>query len=270
MLTVRAIGLLALFAILFAGLAMSQDRLLYYPDKAPVAEVSRFVGGAQPWPSSEDFRGLLVTPPSAAVRGTILVFHGNAGHAGHRGFYAETLVPLGWRVILAEYPGYGPRDGKLGEESLVADAAETIALAQSRFGEPLYLLGESLGAGIVAAASAQHQHAGIAGLMLVTPWDRLQSIASHHYPWLPVSWLLRDRYDSVKNLSGFRGRVVLVLAEEDSIVPSRFGRALHDSLQTEKSLRAIKGADHNDWVERTDAAWWMSALDFLRPANIRQ
>ena len=256
--------ILILLAAAIGGIVMAQDHLLYYPDKAPVAEVSRFVGGAQPWPSSEDFRGLLVTPPSAAVRGTILVFHGNAGHAGHRGFYAETLVPLGWRVILAEYPGYGPRDGKLGEESLVADAVETIALAQSQFGEPLYLLGESLGAGVAAAASDRLRHEGIAGMLLITPWDRLQSVAAHHYPWLPVSWLLRDRYDSVKHLAGFRGRVAVVLADGDRIVPAGFGRGLYDTLSAEKKLVVVAGADHNDWLELTDAGWWTSLVRWLQ------
>lgn len=203
-------------------------------------------------------------------RATLIVFHGNAGHAGHRGFYVDALAKSGWRVILAEYPGYGPREGKLGEESLIADAVATIALARSQFGEPLYLLGESLGAGVVAAASDRLQHEGVAGLLLVTPWDRLQSVAAHHYPWLPVSWLLSDRYDSIAHLAGFRGRVAVVLAADDGIVPAEFGRSLYASLNTEKMLRVIPGVDHNDWVERTDVAWWKSLLDYLQPSTAGQ
>ena len=88
--------ILILLAAAIGGIVMAQDHLLYYPDKAPVAEVSRFVGGAQPWPSSEDFRGLLSAPPSAAVRGTILVFHGNAGHLGDR---IERFTAAEWARI---------------------------------------------------------------------------------------------------------------------------------------------------------------------------
>lgn len=249
---------------------MSQDRLLYFPEKAPVAALLRFVPGAQPWPTPDAFRGLLAAPQNGTPRGTIIVFHGNAGHAGHRGFYVDALAKSGWRVILAEYPGYGPRAGKLGEDSLVADAAETIALARSQFSGPLYLLGESLGAGVLAAASDRLQHAGIAGLLLVTPWDRLQSVASYHYPWLPVSWLLSDRYDNVVHLAGFRGRVAVVLAADDRIVPAEFGHALFASLQTEKMLRVLPAVDHNDWVEHTDAAWWQSLLEYLAPPTVGQ
>lgn len=253
--------ILALLAVAIAGIVMAQDRLLYYPERASVEALLPRPNPAavQAWPTVADFRGLLAEPPGGPVRGTLIVFHGNAGHAGHRLFYAEQLCAQGWRVVLAEYPGYGPRDGALGEENLVADAAATIALAQRAFG-PVVLLGESLGAGVVAAASARLRHAGVAGLLLVTPWDRLASVAAHHYPWLPVRWLLRDRYDSVAHLRDYPGRVVVVLAEDDSIVPAAFGRALFASLAAGSTLRIVPGADHNDWFVRTDAAWWRQTL----------
>ena len=59
----------------------------------------------------------------------MIVFHGNAGHAGHRRFYADALKRLGLRVILAEYPGYGPRSGNPNEASLVDDASRTMSMA---------------------------------------------------------------------------------------------------------------------------------------------
>src|SRR5690606_22871894 len=152
-------------------------------------------------------------------------------------WYAETLAPLGLRVLLAEYPGYGPRPGALGEESLVADAVQTIAAARQAFGEPLLLVGESLGAGLAAAAArAAGADAGISGLLLITPWDRLANVAAYHYPWLPVTWLLKDRYDSAANLAAARLPVTVVVASNDEIVPARFGIALHEGLPQPKTL----------------------------------
>ena len=260
------------FVLSFAGLAMFQDHLLYAPDRVSLAEMSRGVAGAQAWPSADNFRGLVVEPSHGAARATIVVFHGNAGHAGHRGFYAEALAPLGWRVILAEYPGYGPRQGAPSEARLVADAAETITAAQRAFGGPLYLLGESLGAGVVAGASARLRHEGVAGLLLVTPWDSLVSVASHHYPWLPVRWLLRDRYDSVVHLAAYHGRTAVVLAEADRIVPARFGEALFTSLVGTKRRFMLAGADHNDWSDRTNPEWWQALSDWLlhRPLTVME
>jgi uncharacterized protein len=242
-----------------AGLAaifLLQDRLLYMPAKDSVEGMAS--GGLRAWPSAQDFRGL-VAEPAGRVRGTVIVFHGNAGHAGHRVFYAAALTQLGWRVILAEYPGYGPRGGLLGEKSLAGDAEQTVALAHRQYGAPLLLMGESLGAAVAAAAAARRPEL-VAGALLITPWDRLERVGSHHYPWLPVKWMLRDRYDSAAALAGFGAPVVVAVAEHDRIVPARFGIALYDSLKGPKHLMLIEGAGHNDWPDRVDAGWWQEAI----------
>jgi hypothetical protein len=204
----------------------------------------------------------LLAPAAGTARGTAIVFHGNAGHAGQRGHLAAALAGTGLRVILAEYPGYGPRDGALGEASLVADATETIALAQRQFGPPLLVVGESLGAGVAAAAAARQREA-VAGLMLITPWDRLEHVASFHYPWLPVRWLLRDQYDSAAHLAQFGRPVVVAVADHDDIVPPQFGTALYRALPEPRLWLPLPAAGHNDWPGRVDAAWWRQAVDFM-------
>jgi len=243
-------------ALVLAALFLKQDRLLYFPARAPVEQVAS--EALRPWPGPADFRGLL-GEPAGAPRGTAVVFHGNAGHAGHRGYYAQALGSLGWRVVLAEYPGYGPRAGIPGEAGFVADALETLDLAHRQFGAPLLVVGESLGAAVAAQAAASRQDI-IAGLLLVTPWDRLAHVGAHHYPWLPVGWMLRDPYDSARHLARVRRPVVIAVAEHDRIVPARFSRALHDAIDGPKHLVVMAGSDHNDWPGRVDAAWWQRAV----------
>jgi uncharacterized protein len=249
--------------IVFAGIAMLQDRLLYFPEKTTVANlVSQRLSA---WPTPYEFRGL-VAEPAGALRGSVIVFHGNAGHAGQREYYATALTRLGLRVILAEYPGYGPREGQLGERNLVDDAEQTIVRAHQLYGAPLLLVGESLGAGVAAAAGSR-QRDKIAGLILITPWDRLVKVAAHHFAWLPVGWLLRDHYDSIAHLASFDRPVIVALAERDSIVPARFGMALYESLSAPKRLKLVSGAEHNDWIERVDENWWREATQFLLGAS---
>lgn len=253
------IGLAVGYLLVLAGVAMLQNRFLYFPQRATLDELTS--GGLRAWPSADAYRGL-VAEPDGSARATVIVFHGNAGHAGHRSFYAAALTRLGLRVILAEYPGYGARAGALSEASLVGDAQHTIALAHRLYGAPLLLIGESLGAGVAAAAGARERDR-IAGMMLITPWDRLEHVAAYHFRWLPVRWLLRDRYDSVTNLASFDRPVLVVVAERDRIVPARFGEALYRSLSAPKKLTVVTAADHNDWIGHVDKTWWREATDFL-------
>lgn len=248
--------------LLIGALVMFQDSQLYFPDTPPLASVLNEArrDELQPWPSATDYRGLRREPKGPA-RATLVLFHGNAGHAGHRAPYAE-LNNLGLRVILAEYPAYGPRPGKLGEKPLVADAVTTLTLVRQQFPGPLLLAGESLGAGVAAAAFAQAPD-GISGVLLITPWDRLKNIAGHHFPWLPVSLLLRDQYDSVSNLAAAKVPLAVVIAAQDTIVPAAFGEALYEQLPQPKKLWRVPGAEHNDWMDRVDASWWRELADFL-------
>lgn len=252
--------LVAAYALVVLAAFLLQRQFLYYPDtQRPTAEQVRAVG-LRFWPGPvDDFRGFVAEP--AAARGTVVVFHGNAGAAWQRDYYLDMLLPLGYRVVLAEYPGYGGRPGKQGEADFVADAQATLGLVHEQFGGPVVLWGESLGSGVAAAVAAQPA-APVAGLVLVTPWDALPDLAQELYPFLPMRWILRDRYDSAANLREFRGPVAVVVAGQDEVIPPRHGLRLYEALAEPKRLWIVEGAGHNDWMERSDSGVWREAVEF--------
>jgi pimeloyl-ACP methyl ester carboxylesterase len=257
----HVLGLIVLFTIGGVFLSLG-DRLLYYPQRVTMDDVvAQSRGdGFEPWPSAEHYLGLIRTPDVPSV-GTLVLFHGNAGHAGDRVWYADAFSSSGWRVVLAEYPGYGPREGALGESSLVSDARALVARVRGTFPGPLIIAGESLGAAVASATAAT---ASADALLLITPWNDLVSVARHHYPWLPVSWLLHDRYDSVQNLQHFRGRIGVIIAERDSVIPAPFGTALFNLLPQPKRCWRVPIAEHNDWMDHVDETTWNSVIHFLR------
>lgn len=145
-----------------------QYKLLYYPTTFMPSKEVLTANNMRYWPSNAgNYKGFVSTAESNSVRGTIIVFHGNAGTAADRTYYIKALAPLRYRVILAEYPGYGAREGKLGEKSFVSDAKEIVHDAYKHYGSPLFLLGESLGCG-VAAAVAKEPPVTIDGILLIT------------------------------------------------------------------------------------------------------
>lgn len=257
---------LLLIATMLGALYLLQDRLLHYPE--PIEHAAALAMARElrlsPWPDAREVRGWLRESPRTS-RGTIVLFHGNGGHALHRGWFADEMETHGYRTLLAEYPGYGHRSGPKDEASMAADAGATLNALRQQFAGPLFLAGESLGAGVAAAALAR-ANVGVDGVLLITPWNNLSSVASHYYPHVLVRMVLRDRYDSVANLRGFQGPKLVLVAGRDTIIPAELGRALYAGLEPGKKLMEIPDADHNDWLYRMRPDKWRELLDFLEGA----
>jgi hypothetical protein len=174
----------------------------------------------------------------------------------------EQLVPLGFRLLLLEYPGYGSRAGELDEASLAADGASALRLAAAQFGPPLYVFGESLGAGVAAAAYARAR-IPVAGIVLITPWDTLATVAQALYWFLPAKYLTQDAYDSVTNLNGFAGPLAILQAGNDDLIPSASTQTLFDTFAGRKRLWRLDGATHNTWYELADHRFWTQLAAYL-------
>lgn len=252
------------YALVLTALYACQRHLLHHPHTYEHAALVRhtLVAGGALWPDDTAYRGILFAPPNPAARGTILLFHGNAGSALDRGYYVQQLRPLGFRLLLLEYPGYGNRAGELDEESLAADGAAALRLAAAQFGPPLYVFGESLGAGVAAAAYAR---AGVpvAGIVLITPWDTLATVAQALYWFVPAKYLTQDTYDSVTNLNGFAGPLAILQAGSDDLIPSASTQTLFDTFAGKKRLWRLEGATHNTWYELADHRFWTQLAAYL-------
>lgn len=253
----------------FAGYCLflywRQEQMYFFPEQAPLEQVNREAqtAGFRLWPATgAGYRALVAEPAGPAV-GTCLIWHGNAGSARQRGYLAAPLLSQGWRVVVAEYPGYGARPaGSWRETELISEAKELAGEFRRRFGEPLIFMGESLGAAF-AAAVAGDPTTQPSGVILLTPWHDLPSVARRHYPWLPVNLLLRNRFDSAAALRHFRGPVLVVIAGNDEIIPATEGYRLYQALGTPvKRLREVADSRHNDWLDRIGAEDWRDWLTF--------
>jgi pimeloyl-ACP methyl ester carboxylesterase len=260
--SVKKIFILIVSVISFTGCNM-QNNMLYYPDSRLPSESELTAKGLQFWPAGPaGYRGYISAGGIKNIKGTIIVFHGNAGTAADRDYYLSPLGLLGYRIILAEYPGYGGRKGELGEQSFVSDSQETLRIAAQTLKGPVYLLGESLGCGVVAGV-AKDASLNIAGIILITPWNTLLAVAKDHYPYLPVGWFMKDRYDNAENLKSFQGKISVVGAEQDEVVPVRHAKELFTLLPKDKRMWIIEGAGHNDWSMLIDMSKWQEIMDFV-------
>ena len=248
---------------LIVPLAGCQNHMLYHPSRASEASLvqSASVQGLQPWKNTKgETIGWRISKPNAKRR--VVAFHGNAGYALHRTYYADGLGGLDWEVYLFEYPGYGARDGTPSKDAFLSTSRAAIDELLAADTRPLYLLGESIGSGVACALAADlPQH--IKGLILVTPFARLVEVAKWHFPYLPVGLLLSDKFDNIASLEKYRGPAGMVIADCDEVVSPEQGQKLHAAYTGPKLLITLPDCGHNDFPTNHSAKWWREVTAFL-------
>lgn len=255
---------LIVYLLILLAVFLLQRKMMYFPVRFTQERQEQLIAGLNllPWPSVKDLRGFTSQIPPQDAIGTVLIFHGNAGAALHRTYFIDALQSLGYRVIIAEYPGYGVRGGSPSETALIEDGIVTARMVWREFKEPLFLCGESLGSGVVAGIVASGE-VPIKGLLLITPFDAMNKVAQHHYWYFLARWLLLDKYDNVARLDNFQGRTAVIMAEEDEIIPNRRTLALFDALQGPKKLWRFESAGHNSLPLEPWQRWWQEAMRFI-------
>ena len=160
---------------------------------------------------------------------------------------AAELSRRGLAVLVIDYRGYGGNPGSPSEDGLAADA-DAAVVALGDLGYPpnrVVYFGESLGTGVVAALQLRTQPAGI---VLRSPFTELADVGSHHYPWLQVRALLRDRFPVREHLAHSEVPVTVVYGDSDSVVPTSLSARVTDDAASLHERVVIRGADHNDAV----------------------
>ncbi len=253
--------LLACLVALLGTLYALQRRLIYFPSRMSRAEFESAVNSCFDRVSIlMPFDAVVFEPPQGlAVRGTAILFHGNAGLALDRAYLAPTFTGRGMRLVLAEYPGYGARSGTPSESCLVQDAIALQArIAVTYPGSPIILVGESLGAGVAVQVAAHAALPPPSRLVLLTPFLSLAEIAARVYRFPLVRYLVKDRFDAAGQLPCYKGTVTILVAGKDEIVGPGQGRELAKLSRSrgETVYVELPEAGHNSWTASiTDEHW---------------
>jgi len=231
-----------------------QDRLLFYPQ--PLSQARR-AAIAERYPAVEEI--LLRAADGTRVHAwrvraapgspLVLYFGGNAEEVSWMldvvGDPRAGATPgVSW--LLLDYRGYGASEGAPSESALVADARMLFDHVQETVeGErgPMFAFGRSLGSGVAVALAASRP---LAGVMLVTPFDSAVAVAKRYYPYLPVDWILKHRFESIVHAPRMRIPLLCVIAERDDVIPPAHGERLYAAWGGPKRKLLLPGAGHND------------------------
>jgi fermentation-respiration switch protein FrsA (DUF1100 family) len=200
--------------------------------------------------------------PAEPARGTLLFCHGNAGNISHRLDSIRIFHELGLSVLIFDYRGYGQSSGRPGEQGTYRDAEAAWRYLVDRRGiapQRVILFGRSLGASIAAWLAAR---VPAAGLILESGFTSVPDVAAQLYPWLPVRWLSRYRYNTREYLADVRSPVLIIHSREDEIIPYSNGEALFDAAREPKQFLELRGG-HNDGFLASARKYLRGLREFL-------
>lgn len=253
-----AVGVVVGLAAVVVGLLwVFQRQLYYFPDLSAPPAASTVIDGARDvtlrtsdevnlgaWyvPAAEDEEELARDPM------TILVANGNGGSRADRAELASSLSGAGFHVLLFDYRGYGGNPDSPSEEGLALDARAAYRYLTRDLEVPaenLLYFGESLGTGVVSELAVEHPPAGI---LLRSPFADLADVGVQAYPWLPVRWLMWDRYPVATYVRDINVPITVVYGTADEVVAPEHSVRVADAVAGPVEVIDIEGAGHNDSV----------------------
>jgi hypothetical protein len=238
-----------------------QERLIFFPRplesrpplRAGVEEVAITAA------DGASLRGWLVGGGGSPAP-LVIYFGGNAEEVSWLAEVAGEFA--GWSLLLVNYRGYGESEGKPGEKQLLADALAVYDYARRHQGvnpERIVAMGRSLGSGVAVYLATERS---LRGVILVSPYDSLVEVGRRHYPYLPISLMLRHRFDSIGRAPRIDAPLLCLVAAGDRIIPTPHSNALFAAWRGEKTWREVPNADHDSIAGEPE--YWRSIALFLR------
>ncbi len=261
-LAVVAVGYGALLALL----VWFQPRLVYFPlmgtyNRTPQAQGLAFERVTLATEDGERLAAWWIPAPKPA-RGTVLLFHGNAGNMSHRIDYAKMFYGLGYNTVLVDYRGYGDSTGEPSEQGTYRDAVASWQWLSARGipAQDIVIFGESLGGGVATWLAVQHPPRA---LILASTFTSIPDLGAQVYPWLPVRWISRIHYNNLAHLENMRAPVLIAHSPGDDLIPYAHGQRLFEAAHEPKVFLELSGG-HNEGFVFAREAWVKVVQDFLQ------
>ena len=174
---------------------------------------------------------------------TILFFHGNAGSLENRTYKLNHFKNLNVNFLIIAWRGFSGNKGKPNEKGLYEDAESAIRWLKSRGinEKNIILYGESLGTAVAVEVAQNKKYAGI---ILESPFTSMIDMGKKYYPFFPVRFLLKDKFESHKKVGNISVPLLFIHGKVDKIVPYDMGRKMYELANEPKFFYSQEYGDH--------------------------
>jgi len=175
----------------------------------------------------------------------IIYFGGNSNNATNILYHLKNLDKFD--ILTFNYRGFANSDGKPSQDALFEDAIKIYdKYAKDK---NVILIGRSLGTGVASYLAYKRDCKGV---ILITPYDSIASLGQKLYPYLPVSLLLKHKFESVKFLPHVKTPISLIEVRGDKTIPKYHFDKLKDSIKNLSLHVELKDTTHANVLEHPD------------------
>ncbi len=231
------IAVFTTLAVIYIGLCLAlfifQKSLLYFPTGA-----SEIITG-EPHVfhvNDQQINAVLLNP---GLDQAVVYFGGNAEQieetvSDFRNYQQHTFY-------FVNYRGYGGSSGEPHKKGILDDVHKILDDIHDNHSQVI-LIGRSLGSGIATYLANQKE---IPQVILITPYDSIEKVASDNFSLFPVKFLLTQNYNSLEYIRGIDTQFTVIYSENDRVIPSQNTENLISHMKIEPRVINIPQADHN-------------------------
>jgi uncharacterized protein len=238
---IRNLGVLAaILAVMYLGICLllfaSQRSMIYQPQRSAVKDSSPTLMLQVPGAD------LQITVRPLPGPKALLYFGGNAENVSLSLAEFSQAFP-DHALFLMHYRGYEGSTGKPSEEAIRGDALALFDKVHEEYSD-IAVMGRSLGSGVAVRVASLRP---VARLILITPYSSIQDIAQDRFPYIPIRWLLLDKFESWRYASSIRTPTLLLAAANDEVIPRSSTVKLYNAFPVGvASLKVVPFFGHND------------------------
>ena len=174
---------------------------------------------------------------------TILFLHGNAGSLENRIHKINHFKDMNINFLIVAWRGFSGNEGKPTEKGLYEDARSAVRWlnAEGIDEKNMVIYGESLGTGVTTEIA---QNRNFAGIILESPFTSMIDAGKDKYSYLPVRFLLKDKYESNKKIKNIKSPILIMHGKVDNIVPFHMGKKMYELANEPKYFYFSEYDDH--------------------------
>lgn len=172
----------------------------------------------------------------------VIYFGGNAEEVSHlseyKMYFPNTIMAL------INYRSFGLSHGVISEQTMFSDALEVydkLVTNPKVDANNVIVIGRSIGTGVATYLSSQRK---TNATILITPYENMIDVAFEKYPFVPISLLIKHRFESDTYAPNISTPMLALISANDQVIPKHHAYKLKGAWKGKTEALEVN-EDHN-------------------------